>query len=153
MKIICSLLLYNTREERVNLICKEYMDTKSDHQEEYTIKAFIFNHWYYFKTATVDIMDVGVDYHFPYPVDLSLSHIWGGTEVAPHRPRDATLQIPINMGGSYRCSRRAVVFLWYQPFQKSIQKNLLFSILLLFYWANKLRTNENLNRKEIGLDK
>lgn len=74
------------------------MDTKSDHQEEYTIKAFIFNHWYYFKTATVDIMDVGVDYHFPYPVDLSLSHIWGGTEVAPHRPRDATLQIPINMG-------------------------------------------------------
>lgn len=99
MKIICSVLLYNTREERVNLICKEYMDTKSDHQEEYTIKAFIFNHCYYFKTATVDIMDVGVDYHFPYPVDLSLSHIWGGTEVAPHRPRDATLQIPINMGG------------------------------------------------------
>lgn len=121
--IIYSFLLYDILEDKVNLICEEYIDTKWDHQEEYAIKAATFNHWYYFKTASVDIMDVSVDYHFPYPVDPRLSHIWGGTEVAPHRPRDATLQIPINMGGSYRCSRRAVVFLWYQPFQKSIQKN------------------------------
>lgn len=122
LKIIYSFLLYDILEDKVNLICEEYMDTKWDHQEEYAIKAATFNHWYYFKTASVDIMDVSVDYHFPYPVDPRLSHIWGGTEVAPHRPRDATLQIPINMGGSYRCSRRAVVSLWYQPFQKSIQK-------------------------------
>lgn len=122
LTIIYSFLLYDILEDKVNLICEEYMDTKWDHQEEYAIKAATFNHWYYFKTASVDIMDVSVDYHFPYPVDPRLSHIWGGTEVAPHRPRDATLQIPINMGGSYRCSRRAVVFLWYQPFQKSIQK-------------------------------
>lgn len=122
LKIIYSFLLYDILEDKVNLICEEYMDTKWDHQEEYAIKAATFNHWYYFKTASVDIMDVSVDYHFPYPVDPRLSHIWGGTEVAPHRPRDATLQIPINMGGSYRCSGRAVVFLWYQPFQKSIQK-------------------------------
>lgn len=44
LKIIYSFLLYDILEEKVNLICKEYMDTKSDHQEEYAIKAATFNH-------------------------------------------------------------------------------------------------------------
>lgn len=151
LKIIYSFLLYDILEDKVNLICEEYMDTKWDHQEEYAIKAATFNHWYYFKTASVDIMDVSVISHTLLTPDLVIS------EGAPRSHPTGQGTLPFRFRSTWGVLTGARGGPWFSfdinHFKNPFKKFLLFSILLLFYWANKLRTNENLNRKEIGLDK
>jgi hypothetical protein len=76
-----------------------------------------------------------------------------GTEVEPYHPRDPTLQIPIDMGVPTGALVRQRLFFDINRFKIPFNQVLLFLTLLLFYRANKLRTNEKLYRKEIDVDK